>query len=62
MIDEELKKELARELYEAEVEHRLRSPLVESHPELTAEDAYSIQLELVKRKLTQAELNMHPRQ
>jgi len=43
-------KELARMLYQAELERNPIAPLTEKYPDLTPEDAYRIQLEWVKLK------------
>ena len=50
-LGEEAKKGLADALYRAEIERTPIAPLTEIHPDLTVEDAYAIQLQVVDRKL-----------
>ncbi|MDI3502342.1 MAG: 2-keto-4-pentenoate hydratase [Archaeoglobi archaeon] len=54
-MDENLIKSLALELLRAEDEAKPVEPLSERYPEITIEDAYRIQLEIVRKKVERGE-------
>ncbi|CAN5690314.1 fumarylacetoacetate hydrolase family protein [soil metagenome] len=53
VINEKVKKELAQALHQAQIERHPIAPLTDTYPDLTLEDAYAIQYEIVSRKLEQ---------
>jgi 2-keto-4-pentenoate hydratase len=54
-LSEKRIKELADALARAEAERKPIEPLMEAHPDLTPEEAYAIQLDIVRRKLGQGD-------
>lgn len=50
MLDQSMKNQLAQELYDAQKRRRPISPLTDRHPDITLDDAYTIQQQVVKLK------------
>ncbi len=55
MLSPDMIKEISRELYEAERKRSMIDPLVSRYPEMTLEWAYQIQLENVRRRVSEGE-------